>query len=133
MEPQWSRYEFGDVEKGQRAYSSIVEAHTSRRATRWRSGGAVRSGDKLLASTGADQTVRLWDVADGLERTRFRGHQGRVSCLSFPASGRYLASGSEQPGDVKIWDLTRDQEYISVGSSVEAFRSIDRVGVQQGW
>src|SRR5439155_2642055 len=38
-------------------------------------------------------------------------------------SGRYLASGGEQPSEVKVWDLTRHQEYITaarVGGRIEA-------------
>lgn len=67
-----------------------------------------------LATTGADHTVRLWSIKSGEEVLRFRGHQGRGMCLSFHPSGRFLASGAGQPSEVKIWDLTRHQEYLNV-------------------
>src|SRR5207237_945766 len=66
---------------------------------------------RQLATAGADRTVRLWAAESGVELLLLRGHQGRASCLAFHPSGRFLASGSEQPGEVKVWDLTRPQEY----------------------
>ena len=70
--------------------------------------------NQFLASTGADHTVRLWSINKGEEVFRFRGHQGRGMSLCFHPSGRFLASGAAQPSDVKIWDLTRHQEYLTV-------------------
>jgi WD40 repeat protein/serine/threonine protein kinase len=69
------------------------------------------AGDHL-ATAGADRTVRLWSVRTGAELLLFRGHDGRVSGLCFHPSGRFLASCAEQPGDVKVWDLTRHPEYV---------------------
>ena len=81
-------------------------------------------GDRL-ATAGADRTVRLWSVAAGTEQALFHGHDGRVASLAFHPSGRYLASGGQQPGDVKVWDLTRHQEYV------RAVRNLDRGGQVQ--
>ena len=86
---------------------------------------AFAPGSKLIASAGADQTVRVWDLAEGVELVRMRGHQGRASCLTFPASAQFLVSGSEQPGEIKLWDLTRQQDYVSVTPSTRAARVIE--------
>ena len=64
-----------------------------------------------LAAGSADRTLRFWGVTDGTEHRILRGHRGRVSCLAFDPTGRVLASGDEQPGEIKLWDLTRPQEY----------------------
>src|SRR5262249_33599790 len=47
------------------------------------------------------------------------GHTGRVGCLAFHPGGRLLASGGEQPGALKVWDLTRPPE----GPRFESFPS----------
>src|SRR5205823_9703162 len=58
----------------------------------------------------------------------FYGHQGRAGSLAFHPSGRYLASGGEQPGDIKLWDLTRPQEYVTVASSPSPVGRVEGLG-----
>lgn len=66
---------------------------------------------RTVATAGGDQTVRLWTAADGHELFALRGHVGRVAAVAFHPNGRQLASGSQQPGDIKFWDLTQPPEY----------------------
>jgi eukaryotic-like serine/threonine-protein kinase len=78
---------------------------------------------KHLATTGADHTVRLWSIETGEEVLRLRGHQGRGMCLAFHPSGRFLVSGAGQPSEVKVWDLSKQHEYLNVklpGKRIEA-------------
>jgi WD40 repeat protein len=49
--------------------------------------------------------VRLWEVATGLERARFEGHQGTAHAAAFLADGTALVSGGAD-GCVLLWDLT---------------------------
>lgn len=67
---------------------------------------------QLLASGGADGTARVWHLADESETTIYRGHEGRIATIAFHPKGHVLASGGQQPGDVKLWDLTRPVEYF---------------------
>src|SRR5690606_1120937 len=63
---------------------------------------AVRN---LIATGGADRTVRLWN-AETLETTRvYRGHQDNVTALAFAPDGRQLAS-ADLAGTVRIWSMT---------------------------
>jgi WD40 repeat protein len=61
------------------------------------------SGDStLLATSGMDHVVRLWEVSSGHLRATLIGHQAPVMSVAFSPNGLMLASGS-QDGEVKIW------------------------------
>src|SRR5439155_4025132 len=64
-----------------------------------------------VATAGADSTVRTWEIASGAEQAVYRGLEGRATALAYHPDGRSLASGGQQPGVVKVWDLTRPFEY----------------------
>ena len=63
------------------------------------------SGD-VVASAGADGTVRLWDVATGEERGILRGHTDAVWAVAFSSDGQTLASASWDK-TVRLWEVTR--------------------------
>ncbi len=75
---------------------------------------AFSPNGQWLATTGADHTIRLWSIRQGEEVLRLRGHQGRGMCLAFHPSGKFLISGAGQPSEVKVWDISRQQEYLNV-------------------
>jgi Flp pilus assembly protein TadD len=59
---------------------------------------------RRLASTGNDQTVRIWETTTGQELLRLdKGHTGPVSEASFRPGGRRLASGSSDH-KVLVWE-----------------------------
>jgi serine/threonine protein kinase/WD40 repeat protein/tetratricopeptide (TPR) repeat protein len=66
---------------------------------------------RQVATAGIDGTIRLWDAGSGSERLLLRGHASRASCVAFHPDSWALASGGRQPGDVRLWDLTRPSEY----------------------
>ncbi|MBW3543652.1 MAG: WD40 repeat domain-containing protein, partial [Planctomycetes bacterium] len=65
---------------------------------------AVSPDGRLLATTGFDNAVRVWDARTGEERGRFTGHESAVFALAIAPDGRRAASG-DFDGKVFVWDL----------------------------
>src|SRR5205823_10616246 len=59
---------------------------------------------KLLASTGYDRLIKLWNVASGKEVRVLKDHSDTVYSLSFSPDGKLLASGAADRA-VKVWDV----------------------------
>lgn len=58
--------------------------------------------NRWLASGGADNTIKIWDVASGRELRALTGHSGWVNALAISPVGDVLASGSNDLS-VRIW------------------------------
>ena len=59
---------------------------------------------KFVLSGGEDETLKLWDVANGKEVRTFTGHRGPVTSVAFSPDGNAAVSGS---GDstLRLWDV----------------------------
>jgi WD40 repeat protein len=70
---------------------------------------AVFSRDgKLLATSGNDGTVKLWELPAMKEKSALKRHQDRVGTLAFSPDGTWLASVGDD-GVVVVWDVAREQ------------------------
>jgi WD40 repeat protein len=58
----------------------------------------------MLASGGADKTVRIWDAQTGEEQRIFLGHSNIVYALAFNAAGNLLASGGHDQV-IRLWNV----------------------------
>jgi WD40 repeat protein len=73
--------------------------------TGWIYSVAFSTNGKLLAATGADHKIDLFDVAAGQEISKpLEGHRDVVLTLAFSKDDRTLASGSYD-GTIILWDL----------------------------
>jgi U3 small nucleolar RNA-associated protein 13 len=119
-----------------------VKAHTSPVVTT-----AVDSTGTLLATGGADGSIKIWDIRGGYITHTFHGHGGVISALCFfdaitsandgARSQRKdkkqeesetsrtirLASGDEE-GKVRVWDLHKKKSLASLDSHVSVVRSL---------
>jgi WD40 repeat protein len=67
-------------------------------------GGADTTGGGW--QKGTDFSVRLWDVAEGKELTRFAGHDDIVVYVAMSRDGRYALSASND-GTMRLWRLPK--------------------------
>jgi WD40 repeat protein len=63
----------------------------------------VTPDNKVLISSGDDNTIRFWDLATGRSFRTIKGHSGGVRCISLSPDGRRLASASWDR-TVKLWE-----------------------------
>lgn len=71
------------------------------------------SDRRWLASGGADNTIRLWDVDSGHELRALVGHKNWIKSLAVSRSGELLASGSNDR-TVKLWNVLSGRELLTL-------------------
>jgi len=64
---------------------------------------------KILATSGEDGIIELWEVSTGREVRRLKGHSGAVESMAFSVDGRILTSGGHD-GVIRLWDTTTGRE-----------------------
>ena len=82
----------------------VLKGHTGNIAS-----AALAADGKMLATGGADKTIRLWDLTKNKEVAVLTGHEDVVRCLAFSPDGKTLASASTDK-TVRLWDVATGKE-----------------------
>src|SRR5438034_1256156 len=72
----------------------------------WVAAVAFAPDGKTLASAGADNVVRLWEVGTWKPKGVLKGHMDCVCALAFRRDSKWLATGSFDR-TAKLWDVTQ--------------------------
>jgi Planctomycete cytochrome C/WD domain, G-beta repeat len=72
----------------------------------------------LLATTGYDRLIKLWDVRTGKELRTLKDHSDSVYGLAFSPDGKLLASGAADRA-VKVWDVASGKRLYTLGEPTD--------------
>ena len=67
---------------------------------------AFSPNGQTLATSGPRRSIMLWEVAGRRRLAQFFGHDDNVISIAFSPDGRVLASGDNNQGQIRLWDLT---------------------------
>jgi WD40 repeat protein/class 3 adenylate cyclase len=73
---------------------------------------AVSPDGKYIVSGSRDNTIKLWDAANGKEIRTFKGHSNKVTGVGFAPDGKTVLSGSAD-STLKLWDAASGKEIRS--------------------
>lgn len=68
---------------------------------------------RWIASGGADNTIRLWEVDSGSELRALTGHKNWIKSLAISRNGEKLASGSNDR-TVRVWNVSSGREMLTL-------------------
>jgi WD40 repeat protein/serine/threonine protein kinase len=81
------------------------------------------SDGRRIASGGADNTVRVWDVETHKELRQFTGHTYSLDSVAFSPDGRRLLT-ADQSKVFRLWDVDRGTELRQFVGHTDAVRSV---------
>ena len=78
----------------------------------------------LMASCGADKSVKLWNAADGKFVTTFRGHVAPVYHIAWSSDSRMLISASRD-STLKLWSVAKKNMVEDLSGHSDEIFSVD--------
>lgn len=85
--------------------------------------GAFSPDGRIIATTNAFSTVKLWDGTTGQLRTKLVGHNGRPWAVAFSPDGSTLATGSSI-GEIILWDIASGTQRTTLSGDPTGIKCI---------
>jgi WD40 repeat protein len=80
---------------------------------------------KVVASGSADDTIKLWSVANGkLLRSIFVSPKALVNCIAFSPDGKTIVGGSYRDSMVRLWDVATGRPVGSLAGHTGKVNSV---------
>ncbi|MGH1396715.1 MAG: protein kinase domain-containing protein [Trichormus sp.] len=84
---------------------------------------AVSPDGKIIASSGDDRTIKLWNIATGQQVATLTGHSRKVNIVAISPDGQTLVSGSDD-NTIKIWNLKTCQVMHTLTGHSDAIHAL---------
>jgi WD40 repeat protein len=86
---------------------------------------AAWSPDSRFIASGADKTLKIWDVNTREETRLLSGHTGYISSIDWSPDGRFIVSGGGfQDNTIKIWNAATGIELITMAGHTNYVNSV---------
>lgn len=77
----------------------------------------------LVAGTGADCSIKIWDIRTQKLLQHYNAHSDEVNVIDFHPSGDYLVSGSDDT-TIKVWDLREGHQLYTIHGHKAPVKSV---------
>jgi WD40 repeat protein len=77
-------------------------------------GAAFSPDSKLVVTTSADKTARVWEATSGVLVRELKGHRGTVRSAAFSRNGKFVLTGSSD-GSALVWELRTGNILMEMG------------------
>ncbi len=84
---------------------------------------AISPDNRIIATTGEDAQIILWDAETGAKLNILKGHEDKILSLAFSPNSSYLVSGGKDQ-KVKVWSVKAGNTYKTLSGHSATITSV---------